>query len=289
MTQSNAQPHPSICALLFLLLWTGTSLSLKSQDLSSGFPKLEEASSTILADAEGSLKSLLTKGIEQVHSKNYHAAMPFLKQAITQDPKRAAVWLYLGHCQTETGASEEAILSYQTALKNRPDLATDHKDLAAAIYNNRAAALYRLGRYGEMAEDCQKALSLRPKYAPALNNLGVAWCRIGQHKKAAKVLREASGLLPENALTHAWLGVALAELGDFSGAIKAYQKGLLIQPALTYARYSLATCFLKLRDYPSAIRELDSLRREAPQLADELSRELENSSKVTVEELKKKH
>jgi tetratricopeptide (TPR) repeat protein len=66
------------------------------------------------------------------------------------------------------------------------------------------------------------------------------------------------------------LGVVYNAVRDFKRAISAYQQALAIAPEYWEARYNLAIGYLGLNARNSALREYAILKKEAPQLADNL-------------------
>jgi tetratricopeptide (TPR) repeat protein len=60
------------------------------------------------------------------------------------------------------GRYEEAMVSYDTALRINPD--------SYQAWNNRGVALVELGRYDEAIESYDKALRINPEYTEAKHN-----------------------------------------------------------------------------------------------------------------------
>ncbi|MGK7898400.1 MAG: tetratricopeptide repeat protein [Xenococcus sp. (in: cyanobacteria)] len=112
----------------------------------------------------------------------------FQEEAIGHKPQSAEDHVNLGLTFSKQGKLEEAIASYQAAIRLKPDLAEAH--------NNLGIALQELGRGEEAIASYKKALSLKPELAEVHNNLGVLLQEQGQLEKAIASYQTAIRLKP---------------------------------------------------------------------------------------------
>ena len=89
----------------------------------------------------------------------------------------------------EQGKLEEAVASWQQALRLKPDDAEAH--------NNLGIVLQEQGKLEEAAASLQQALRLKPDYAEAHNNLGIVLKEQGKLEEAAASLQQAVRLKPD--------------------------------------------------------------------------------------------
>jgi len=125
--------------------------------------------------------------------------------------------LLRGHMAFRAGHFAEAANSYHRAVREVPNSAPAHVDLATA--------LSRLGYTEGAEEELHKALALDPDSATAHYNLGALMLATGEVAGALVHLRQAIALDPDDGPSHAALGRALLADGDVEGALSEYQRG----------------------------------------------------------------
>ena len=69
------------------------------------------------------------------------------------------------------------------------------------------------GRFAEAIEAFERAIEIKPDFAPAFHNLGLAWWRLGKANQAMAAYRRAIELDPSNVKPHCGIGHARAALG----------------------------------------------------------------------------
>ncbi len=69
----------------------------------------------------------------------------------------------------------------------------------AEAYNQRAIAYFKLGRFAESAEDCQRVLAVNPYHVGALGGLAQCQMQLDQPREALKTLRRSLKLQPHSA------------------------------------------------------------------------------------------
>lgn len=111
-----------------------------------------------------------------------------VKLAIKDEPKILSLY-NIGNAYFDLRNYQEAIESYQAALKLNPGLSKPHNNLGLAY----AAA----GRLADAVAEFKQAVQLKPDYAEAHYNLGVAYAQLGRRAEAAEQRRILMKLKPE--------------------------------------------------------------------------------------------
>ena len=156
------------------------------------------------------------------------------------DPNYAEASNFLGAVYLEMGRRDEAIASFEQALRN-------------VKYDTPDLALYNIGRAWHAKGDERRALE---KYAEALRRqpaspiapliemaAGEASLAAGEPAAAVAHLRAAISLAPDEAEAYFWLGAAYRQLGKNSEAAAAYAEAIRLAPAselATQARGALS-------------------------------------------------
>jgi Flp pilus assembly protein TadD len=171
----------------------------------------------------------------------------------------------LGALLQMRGKLDEAIASYQQALKVEPNNPTAHNSLAAALlmqdripdaieqlrqtlridssygnaHYNLARALAATGDLTEAETEYSIFLRAKPDDAPAQAGLGTIYFKQRKFPEALACFRRAAALDPSNADSEANLGTILAITGDLPDAIRAFEQALRINPDHQAARANL--------------------------------------------------
>ena len=129
------------------------------------------------------------------------------------------------------GASDEAVLHYQSALELRPG--------DAVVENALGAALLSSGKIPGAIKHLSVATAVRPDYFDAHYNLGIALATAEEFARAAQEFAAAAKLKPEDSGAEANLGAAFAELGQNEQAIAHFRRALQLDPKNQLARENL--------------------------------------------------
>jgi predicted O-linked N-acetylglucosamine transferase (SPINDLY family) len=144
----------------------------------------------------------------------------------------------LGRILKDIGRYEEALASYENALRVQPGYERAHEGLGVL--------LNELGDYDKAISRFRKALLLAPESPRTLNNLGIAFQNLGRIKEAISIFSEALEFDPGLAAAHNNLGNALEDLGKSREAVASYHKALQIAPGYADAHYNLGNVLAKL-------------------------------------------
>ena len=129
-------------------------------------------------------------------------ALPWLKQAVDQEPSNATYWEYLADLHSDREDPAEAILCWEKVLILSP------KE-TAAMHLSLGWALQEEGRLEEAESHYKKALELEPASASARLNMGGLHEELGRMQSAEAAFREALALQPGFPLPHARLATLL--------------------------------------------------------------------------------
>ena len=91
----------------------------------------------------------------------------------------------------QAGKPEEAIKTYQNAIRLEPTY--------AEAYQQMGLAYASLNQYPEAVKAFQEVIRLRPQSSLAQGNLGAAYMKMGRFQEARNAFREAVRLRPDDA------------------------------------------------------------------------------------------
>ena len=105
-------------------------------------------------------------------------------------PDYHSAWSKRGKTLDQLGRTEEAIASFDQALKIKPDF--------HFAWNNRGEVLDQLGRTEEAIASFDQALKVKPDYHSAWNNRGVTLVRLGRTEEAIASYDQALKVKPDS-------------------------------------------------------------------------------------------
>jgi len=184
-------------------------------------------------------------------------ALPHLREALRLSRDfRPDLHVALGALAAESGHFDEARKHYDLVLENEPS--------NPAARNNRAIALYRLGRATEALKELRLLVEKHPKYADATNNLAGIAVDLGRWKEAKTWADRTLKLDPKSFEAHNNLGVALDETGHHQEAEKHFRKALELQPDYRTAQVNLGITLAKLGRAKEAASTLEATLKTVP-------------------------
>ena len=176
-------------------------------------------------------------------------------------PHSAVVACILAEAQAIQSRSEEAIASYQRAIKLDPDY--------AEAYGGAGRILFNSGRIRDAAEAMRPAVVLAPDGVPGLTGLGASLSRLGHHQAAIVLLERASWLDRKDARLFIELGDACARHGDHEAAVDAYAHAVALSAKARKGvsvglRLALADAFEHVQRSADALAEIDQVLKGEP-------------------------
>ena len=165
----------------------------------------------------------------------------------------------LGASLDRSGRTPEAVVSFESALRFKPDDVEAHCGLGIA--------LRKLGRVPEAIAEYREALRLKPDSAAAHTGLGNILTAEGRTGEAIAEHEEALRLDPDLAEAHNNLGNALYAGGRRREAIGQYEAALRLQPDLAQAHVNLGNVLNTEDRAREAIEQYEAALRLDPDIA----------------------
>jgi superkiller protein 3 len=166
------------------------------------------------------------------------------------DPERSSqLWLEKGLIHAVNNQLEEAIISYDHALKLKSDL---HE-----AWNNRGIALGNLGRLEEEISAYDNALKIKPDYYQARYNREIALKNLVKLAEEIAYYNKGLQSAPKDYHTLVSRGIVLGKLGRHKEAITSYDQALQINPNDAKALVNRGIMLRKLGQIEEAIYSYD--------------------------------
>ncbi|MBH8566327.1 tetratricopeptide repeat protein [Nostoc sp. CENA67] len=206
-----------------------------------------------------------TKGLLQKKNGEIAAAIASFDQAIAINPKEADIWLEHGRSLSLLEKPEQAIISYEFAVKLSPNYS-----LALA---SQSTALNKLGKYKEAQTASEQALQGDNRWgdtsaALAWEQRGIALAGQGNYEESIASLDRAIALNPKYAT--AWNNRAATQwyLGRYSEAIASSDRATTINPKYAQAWFNKGRILRTLEKYPEALAAYNKALENTTNLTD---------------------
>jgi CHAT domain-containing protein/Flp pilus assembly protein TadD len=227
------------------------------------------------------LNTLFRQGSEYLKHGKYALAYAHLQKSIELEPKNSAAWNIYGITLLMLEKYEDAITSFDQAIKLKPDnniaqnnrskaqqyqevIAFDDKLDSEAIYLYVGVEFLKLEKYEKAVTHFDKALQLN------LND-DIAWFYLGnilgileKYQEAVICFDQVLRLKPDNAVALYYQGLALFNLKRYEQAITSYDKALEIKPDFDRVWDSRGTALYHLGRYEEAITSYDKATQLKP-------------------------
>ena len=185
---------------------------------------------------------------QQYEQKNFKEALTTAKKLV-QIRGREVDHHWQGLIEHSLGRYEEAITSYDKALKFKPDY--------KSAWYNRGVVLRVLSQNEEAIASFDKALKFKPDDEQVWIARGAALGALGQYKEAITSFDKALKFKPDDEQVWIARGAALGALGQFEEAITSYDKALEIKLDDEQAWIGRGVTLRILRRYEEAIASFD--------------------------------
>ena len=193
---------------------------------------------------------LFDVAVQLTDKKQYDAAVPAWKQALTLAPEDPRGHDNLGTALVAIGKFDEAIVEYRKSVELNPS--------SSQTRNNLGSALAEMGRIDEAIPEFEKAVELNPDNGAAHVNLGNALAaKSGRLDEAIQQLYKGIELQPESASAQNGLGVALARAGRLDDAVLHMEKAVTLTPQVVDYRYNFGRVLAAKGALPEAVVQFE--------------------------------
>ncbi|MDE0521232.1 MAG: sulfotransferase [Boseongicola sp.] len=199
--------------------------------------------------------------VADLRSGNVATVEAKASRILRKAPRSAVVACILAEAQAIQSRPEDAVASYQRAIRLDPDY--------AEAYGGAGRVLFNAGRIRDAAEAMRPAVILAPDGVPGLTGLGASLSRLGHHQAAIVLLERASRLDRKDARLFVELGDACARHGDHDAAVDAYAHAVALSArsgkgVAVGLRIALAESLEHVRRSADALDELDQILKNEP-------------------------
>ena len=178
---------------------------------------------------------LWNKALAAYQSGEREQALMLAEAVLSDAPADGQALRLVGQVALELGRFTQSRHAYERLLETDPSADGD-----AAVQTNYGNAQLRAGDAKAAAGAFQAALSLDPRFAPALLGWGAAARDLGRRDEAETAFRQACEADPENALAWANYALALIRRGALGPAEEAVQRSLKLNENSPMALAALA-------------------------------------------------
>lgn len=176
--------------------------------------------------------------------------------AVVCDPADYTVHANLGNAFIAARRMDDAIASYQRALKLNPMLARANLNLGITFLD--------MGRFKEAEDHLRRVLLVEPSKAEAHSALAYVLLRKGELQDAISHYQTAADITPD-AANNCNLGNALLQSGNLPKAVESYQRALAANPKHADASFGLGMAYSAMGDKESAAACYQKILAENPQ------------------------
>jgi tetratricopeptide (TPR) repeat protein len=210
----------------------------------------------------------LIKADLYVAARDGASAVASCKWYIASNPDDSIGYVHLGGVRHELGEYEEAIASFEKALKLSPNdpqiwnnfgyscFCAGQADRALAAFDraieispeykhawyNKGYCLHGVDRLKEAVKCYMKALEIDAVDPVLLNNLGNALYNLGHYAESIPRFVDAINVDPDYEIAWNNIGNALEKMGRYGDAIPFHNRSLEIRPDFDYALYAKGVC-----------------------------------------------
>ena len=136
--------------------------------------------------------------------------------------------------------------------------ATDVSPFDYIAHDSLGSALVQDGHLDEAIVEFEKAIQIKPNYAPSYNNLGNALLQNGQPNLATPQYQKALELDPRDSQVHNNLGTLLLKEGRLDEAIEQYREAVAAAPDVAELHYNLGSALIMKGNWDDAIKHLEA-------------------------------
>lgn len=171
--------------------------------------------------APGRPSVLVNLSVVYAQTARLAEALSLAEEAVSLEGTEPLYWLQKGIVQLKLERFEAALVSFDTALAMKPDV--------AELHNGRGSALKELGRLHDALASFDKAVSLKPAHAQAHINRSATLKELGRLDDALASSDRAISLNRGRAEAHNNRGNVLKDLNRLEEALASYDQAISLK------------------------------------------------------------
>ena len=206
------------------------------------------------------IQALFTKGQGFENEQRWSEAFSIYSEILKFEPNNALAHYRLGAVSEKLGAIDNAVRSYQEALRLNPGQ-SEARQAMEGYYTNQGVMLRRNNQLDEAVGMFQQAVSLTPSSANAHFELGQTFEQRGQASEAISEYQEAVKIDVDKSAAHARLAALYAKQGQNERAVQEYQEVLRLNSQDPAAHHGLGVAYNELGQRDQAIASLQQAVR----------------------------
>ena len=181
------------------------------------------------------LKKKIEEAVNLYKSGNLIKTEEITLKLIKLNPKVTFLYNLLGLVLSSQNRIEEAITSYNTALKIDPNYAMVYNNLALIYYNKSLKNINEEINIKKSEELYKKSIKLNSKIPEANTNLGNLYSHIGRNNESIKFHKLAISANPKYIYSYLNIANVYVSIGNFNEAKKYLEKALQKDSNFTFA------------------------------------------------------
>jgi tetratricopeptide (TPR) repeat protein len=208
----------------------------------------------------GHAESQFNRGNALAALKQFEEALASYDTAIRNRPDYAEAYCNRGLTLAELGQQNAAIASVDRAIAINPNLAQAH--------SNRGNFLMALGQWSSALASFDRAIALKPSYIEAHYNRGNALLALSKPADALACYEAVIGLQADHAQAFCSRGLAQEELKQWDAALASFDRAIAIKADFAHAHSNRGAVLMALERSEDALASLDRAIAIDPDLAE---------------------
>lgn len=197
-------------------------------------------------------KEWYNKGLHSTELGKFNEAIASYDEALKKDPNYSVALFMKSNALFSLGLFTEAIVCYDKAIDGYDK--TLEAGSLALVWRNKGIAYSSMNQYDIALECSDRALEFDPNFLDAWNDRGLFFLYLKNYDQAISCFDKAIDLDPDYAFAYRNKGLAFHELKKYSEAIKCYEKASQIGPDFAAPRADKGFTLYKLERYKDAIK-----------------------------------
>jgi tetratricopeptide (TPR) repeat protein len=196
--------------------------------------------------------------------KFYDDAISTYEKALKLKPDNALGWVFLGELYYQVGRTNDGVAAFTRSIQLKPD---DGMPLGLT-YQLICEYYIRSGHIEDAIGIYRQVVKIKPDDSEAWYNLGVVYGKSGRLDDAIGAYRQTIRIKPDFADAWCGLGVVYCQSGRIDDAIAAHQRAIKIKPDFAEAWHNLGRVYNQSRRIDDEIAAYRRAIKIKPSLAE---------------------